>query len=534
MNNQLILGIDFGTTTSCVSYFDKEKHDFIVIRNKNGNYTTPSSIYFDPDSDDILFGDETFYTTKVENIFINIKRLIGKDLNNLDKNTHDFFSKNIIENGCFIYYKKGERIKISLDEIIVYYLNYLKKYALESLNYNVEQNINVVITVPAYYNESQRTIIKTCFSKCNMNVIRILNEPTAAALYHSYLSSKEEKDQEKDQEKDYNMLVFDCGGGTTDISIVHADNEEKMYDVIEVVGDNYLGGVDVTNLLVEYFYEKLNKMTSKDKLINICERLKCELTFNNSSILYIESCDFKYTVSRYLFNEICKPFYDKIELLIEKLEYNKKDISKIILVGGCSRIPRLQEILCKKFSNAQICLNIDRDKIVSLGACLQGALLYNLMKKDCHFRESLLIDITHLSLGVETDGGLMSPIISKNSIIPVSRTVEFTNSENDSSIDINVYQGERRLVKDNFLICKFTLENVPKMEKNLLIIKVTFSINSDGILTVEAKLKNDKDKSITIVKNIKSDITLEHKREIEIDEIIKNAEENKLIDSEIN
>jgi molecular chaperone DnaK (HSP70) len=156
------------------------------------------------------------------------------------------------------------------------------------------------------------------------------------------------------------------------------------------------------------------------------------------------------------------------------------------------------------------------------------------MKKDCPFRETLLIDITHLTLGVETDGGIMSPIISKNSIIPISRTVEFTNSENDSSIDINVYQGERRLVKDNFLICKCTLENVPKMQKNLLIIKVTFSINSDGILTVDAKLKNDENKSITIVKNIKSDITLDHKREIEIDEIIKNAEENKLIDSEIN
>jgi len=533
MKNNLVFGIDFGTTTSCISYFDKEKDDFVVIQNKNGNYTTPSIIYFDEESDDILYGEDAFYisklkTVKHENLFTNIKRLIGKDLRNLDSETSSFFNKNIIENDYFLYFKKGEMYKITLEEIIIYYLNYLKKNALENLGTlpsNEGDVLNVVITVPAYYNELQRNIIKSCFLKCKMNVIRIINEPTAAALYHSY--SNKYKD-------DYNMLIFDCGGGTTDISIIHADNEEKMYDVMEVVGDNYLGGLDVTSLLVEYFYEKLNKMLSKDKLQSYCEQLKCELTYNNTSILYIESCDFKYTVSRYLFNEICKPFYNKIDLLIEKLDCNTKDISKIIFVGGCSRIPRLQEIFCQKFSNAQICLNTDREKIVSLGACLQGVLLYDLMKKDCDFRESLLIDITHLTLGVEVSGGIMSPIISKNSIIPISRTVEFTNSENDSIIDINVYQGERRLVKDNFLICKCTLENLPKVDKNLLIIKVTFSINSDGILTVDAKLKNDENTSITTIKNIKSDITLDHNREKEIDEIIKNAEENKLIDSEIN
>ena len=181
-----------------------------------------------------------------------------------------------------------------------------------------------------------------------------------------------------------------------------------------------------------------------------------------------------------------------------------------------------------------MCLDVDKDKIVSLGAVLQGVLLHDLFKKDCDFRESLLVDITHLTLGVETVGGIMCPIISKNTIIPTSRTMEFTNSENDSTIDINVYQGERRNVKDNFLICKCTLENVPKREKNSLIIKVTFSIDSDGILNVEAKLKNDENIHIKITKNIKSDITLDCKRKMEIDEIIQNAEEYKIIESEIN
>lgn len=540
--NSLVLGIDFGTTTSCVSYFNKELQDLVVISNKNGNYTPPTIIYFDPDSDDILYGDDAFYvsnlkTTKMENLFTNIKRLIGKNIVNLDENTNIFFNKNIIENDYFIYYKKGECIKITLEEIIIYYLNYLKKYALESLNLNIQENINVVITVPAYYNELQRDIIKTCFLKCNMNVIRIVNEPTAASLYYSYLTSKEQIEEE------HNILVFDCGGGTTDISIIHVDNEEKMYDVVEVVGDNYLGGLDVTNLLVEYFYKKINGKVSKDKLRSECERLKCDLTYNNSSTFYIESCDFKYKVSRYLFNEICKPFFDKIQLMINRLNIvegtlQKPDsvcqgISKVIFVGGCSNIPHLQEIFSNNFSNAKMCLDVDKDKIVSLGAVLQGVLLCNLFKEDCNFRESLLIDITHLTLGVETVNGIMCPIISKNTIIPTSRTMEFTNSENDSTIDINVYQGERRFVKDNFLICKCALHNVPKVEKNLLIIKVTFSIDSDGILTVDAKLKNDENINITITKNIKSDITLDCKRKIEIDEITKKAEEYKIIESEI-
>ena len=409
----------------------------------------------------------------------------------------------------------------------------MKKYALESLNLNTTSSVEVVVTVPAYYNELQRSIIKTCFLKCNMNVIRIVNEPTAASLYYNYLTSKEKKGYKKNKENEHDILVFDCGGGTTDISIIHVDNEEKMYDVVEVVGDNYLGGLDVTNLLVEYFYTLMDKKVGKDKLYSECERLKCDLTFNNSSIFYIESCDFKYKVSRILFNQICKPFFDKIQLLINKLKF-VEDVSKVIFVGGCSNIPRLQEMFSSKFPNAKMCLDVDKDKIVSLGAVLQGVLLHDLFKKDCDFRESLLVDITHLTLGVETVGGIMCPIISKNTIIPTSRTMEFTNSENDSTIDINVYQGERRNVKDNFLICKCTLENVPKREKNSLIIKVTFSIDSDGILNVEAKLKNDENIHIKITKNIKSDITLDCKRKMEIDEIIQNAEEYKIIESEIN
>ena len=511
-----VLGIDFGTTTSCVSYFNKELQEFIVICNKNGNYTPPTIIYFDPDSDDVLYGDDAFYlsnlnTTKMENLFTNIKRLIGKDIVNLDLDI----------------VKRGERCKITLEEIIVHYLNYLKKYALESLNIQdtITITINVVITVPAYYNEFQRGFLKTCFLKCNMNVIRILNEPTAAALYYSFLTSKE-------QCKESDILVFDCGGGTTDISIMHIDNEEKIYDVVEVVGDNYLGGLNVTSLLVEYFYKIMDKKVNKYKLRIECERLKCDLTFYNTSTFYIESCDFKYKVSRYLFNQICKPFFDKIQLLINKLKF-KLYISKVIFVGGSSNIPRLLEIFSSNFTNAKMCLDVDKDTIVSLGAVLQGVLLHDLFRKDCDFRESLLLDITHLTLGVETVGGIMCPIISKNTIIPTSRTMEFTNSENDSTIDINVYQGERRNVKDNFLICKCTLENIPKREKNLLIIKVTFSIDSDGILTVGAKLKNDENIHITITHNIQSDIILDCKRKKEIDEITQNAEEYKIIESEI-
>jgi molecular chaperone DnaK (HSP70) len=548
MKNEILLGIDFGTTTSCVSYYNKELEKFIVIQNKNGNYTTPSCIYFNQESDEILYGEDAYYISKLKsskrcNFFNNIKRLIGKDLGDLDEETGDFFSENIIENddvdrrqGHFVYLRKEERIKIKVEEIIIYYLNYLKKNALGSIYDNViftDVIINVIITVPTYYNDLQRNIIRDCFMKCNMNVKRIVDEPTAAALYYNYIN-----DCDVDRRQDeYQMLVFDCGGGTTDISVINVDKSENVYDIVQVVGDNYLGGLDVTKLLVEYMYLEFKCKVNKNKLYSYCDKLKCELTYKETVTIYIEENDLKYTLSRHKFNQICKPFFDKIKQLVDKLETDTRmitgsfddrrqgtfddrrqgitnNILEVIFVGGSSKIPYLNDFFSKRFPNAKISskgtFNIRRqgtlevDKIVSLGATLRGVLLYDMFSNNNKFKDSILVEITHMTLGVETVNraqGVMCPIISKNTIIPVSRTVEFTNSDNLSTIDINVYQGENRLVKDNFLICTCRLENVPK-EKNKLIIKVTFTVNLDGILIVEAKLKDNEDINVITTKKL--------------------------------
>lgn len=529
MKNEIFLGVDFGTTTSCISYYNKELDKFIVIQNKNGNYTTPSCIYFNHELDEILYGEDAYYMSKLKsskrcNFFNNIKRLIGNDLGNLDKEVSVFFNENIIENNEFVYFKRDEPIKIKVEEIIIYYLNYLKKNALTSIynSYKDDIIVNVIVTVPAYYNDLQRNIIRDCFIKCNMNVKRIVDEPTAAALYYNYINDCHKIDE-------YQILVFDCGGGTTDISVINVDKNENVYDVVQVVGDNYLGGLDVTKLLVEYMYLEFKCKINKDKLYSYCDKLKCELTYKETVTIYIEEDDLKYTLSRNKFNQICKPFFDKIKKLVDKLENDtclitgtftdgiRKTILEVIFVGGSSKIPYLNDFFSKRFTNAKVHSKVTEvDKIVSLGATLRGVLLYNMLNKDDKFKDSILVEITHLTLGVETFSlenraqgtfnedvvrrqGIMCPIISKNTIIPVSRTVEFTNSDNLSTIDINVYQGENRFVKDNFLICTCRLENVPTKRKRL-IIKVTFTINLDGMLIVEAKLKDNEDINVITTK----------------------------------
>lgn len=558
--NENILGIDFGTTTSCVSYYNKESNKFTVIRNKNGNDTTPSSIYFNPDSDEILYGEDADYMFKLKsskkcNYFSNIKRIIGKDIGNLDKEIGSFFSNNIIKNDCFVYCRHDKYIEIKLDELVVHYLTYLKVFALTTIygtlvdkdnkdnidNIDNKDNknnyhLNAIITVPAYYNDLQRNIIKNCFIKCGINVKRVVDEPTAAALYYNYNYIKDEKSEE------YQILVFDCGGGTTDISILNVDKNENVYDVIEVVGDNYLGGLDVTKLLVDHIYKECK--ISKDKLYSYCEKMKCELTYKETTTIYIEEDDFKYTLSRSKFNQICKPFFEKIKKLVDKLDTNTctitditHNISNVIFVGGSSKIPYLNDFFSKRFPNAKMCCKYTEvDKFVSLGATLRGVLLYDMLSDNDKFKDTVLIEITHMTLGVETmmlddvvrRQGIMCPIISKNTIIPVSRTMEFTNSDNLSTIDINVYQGENRLVKDNFLICTCTLENIP-LQKSKIIIKVTFTINVDGMLTVEAKVKDNENINVITTKKLSNKDTVDN--EENIDEIINKSHFGEDVDS---
>lgn len=477
----MILGIDWGTTNSCVSYYNTESKQFVVIPNDRGSLVSPSVISFE---------SEVVCGIHLPNTLSKLKRLVGNDQ---------------------LFQVKPD-LYLSVPQIIVYYLNYLKNYAIKYIGKGDEGVDGIVITVPVYYNDHQREIIKNCFEECNLNVIRIINEPTAAALAYAYNNPNV---------NEY-VLVFDCGGGTTDLSVLYLDHSSQVYEVKNVIGDNVLGGEDITQALAEYLGLKVTT-----KVIRACEKLKCELSFRENATIHLElgDTDYSKTISRTQFLDITRPFFKKIKALITNLV---KDITiqikKIIFVGGTTRIPYFKDLFKEILGNDIIIhCDLDPDTTVSLGAAVQGALIEESLEGE--FAETLLLDIIPLSIGVETAGGIMTPIISRNSILPISKTQDFKTS--DSIIEIAVYQGERKFVRDNFLLAKFHIKNTTREDE--VIVSVTFDVSLDGIITAFAKIKGG-EKGGEKVESIK--ITNESMNSIERHEHFLEAEMNKISDSE--
>lgn len=509
--NSLVIGCDWGTTYSCVSYVDNG--EIKVIPNENGEMTSASAIYFDPYSTDILYGN---IAKNCKGAFTNLKRLIGKKLDNVPDELQPFFKDHtVIDNKFQVKYNNTVTL-FSVEDLVVLYLSYLKKYTIEFLNCEKGTTFDLVITIPVYYTDTQREITKECATKAGFNVIRIINEPTAAALAYTQMSQMIPLTEE-------NVLVFDCGGGTTDLSIVNMDHEERFYQVKNVIGNNFLGGEDLTELLYNYFTLQGQKHRNLKKA---CEQMKCELTYNTTST--VEVGESYITMSQNKFLDLSKVFFDKIKKLIKTiLSDTKEPINKVIFIGGTTRIPFIKQIFKQILGNdTQICSDIDPDQTVSIGAATQGALLNHLFENEL-VSETLLLDIIPLSIGIETLGGIMVPIVSRNTCIPVTRTREFTNANSDTEIDIHIYQGERKLVSDNFYLTSFKL-NVPEADPGKHLIQVTFDINADSIISATAKIKGDEKKSvIEITKGDQTKIT----SNVNLDEILLNALENKLYDS---
>lgn len=512
---KIVLGIDFGTCYSCISYYNNGILQ--VIPNENGEMTSLSALYFDPYSSEILYGN---VCKNINGAFNNLKRLIGKNLNDLDDDLAKFFTNHKIINDTFEIKYNNTINYFSITDLIVLYLVYLKRFSCEFLNEKISNVIDIVITIPAYYSDHQREITKDCCIKAGFNVLRIINEPTSAALAYTYNKINDNLNDTANE----NILVFDCGGGTTDLSFLNMDYSNDFYEVKNVIGNNFLGGEDLTQILVNYFKTKTP----------LCEKLKRELSYNLSSTIYIK--DKPVSLSRLKFQDISKDFFNKIKILIRliKNEINNNVINKVIFVGGTTRIPYFKQIFKEIIGDVEICNNIDPDQTVSLGAAAQGALLLNLFEPNNKFSETLLLDIIPLSIGIETMGGIMVPIVSRNTVIPTTRTREFTNSSSsDPEIDVNVYQGERKLVCDNYFLANFKLKDVPLSDPGTLIIQVTFNIDSDSIITATAKIKAD----TTKMKETESIVIIEKENVYQTSEnlenILKDAEENKLFDSEI-
>jgi len=487
--NTSYIGIDFGTTNSCVCYYKNKNYN--LIPNENGNYITKSCVYFNPLSDEILYGD-TAYLCK-DNIS-NFKRLLGVKYSDFqqDQSLCYFFKHLHIVSGrendfCEIVLKYNNRLhQFSIEYIIKLYITYLLKRTREFLNIQETYDLHAVITVPVLFTNIQRSMLKSIFELCNIHVIRIINEPTSAIL--PYVIDVAGKGFGKGTE---NVLVIDCGGGTTDFTVMECDHNDTFFEVKYTSGDNFLGGEDITDNMYNYVVNSFtNGERHLDELRKQCEKAKCLLSHQQNASVYRESGGASISISRSKFININNDFFNKIRNGIRNC-IDRVGVDRVVLVGGTTRIPYFSQ-LCKDIFGNDICIEntLDQEHVVSMGAALQA---YLLTKEDVDDDlDVTILDVVPISLGIETDGGIMTPIISRNSFIPISKTETFSNADCEESIDINIYQGERKFVKDNLFLGTFSI-TTSSLKRNSVYISVTFDINSDGILLVTSKGKGTDD-----------------------------------------
>jgi len=528
-----VLGIDFGTTNSCVCYYQNKNYN--LIPNENGNYITKSCIYFNPISDEILYGDTAY---KCKDNIRNLKRLLGVKYNDFQKDqTLCYFFKNLHivsgkESGfCEIVVKYNNRLhQFSIEYIIKLYITHLLKITREFLNIQETYNLRAVITVPVLFTNIQRSMLKSIFELCNINVIRIINEPTAAIL--PYVINNNESTTANQIE---NILVIDCGGGTTDFTVMECDHSDTFFEVKYTTGDNFLGGEDITDTIYNYVISKYAHIDGiYQKIRKQCEKAKCLLSYQQNATIYIEDGQdikegqHKVCISRSQFINMNNNFFKKIRNCILDIKHIDRGVDRVVLVGGTTRIPYFSQ-LCKDIFGNDICIEntLDQDHVVSMGAALQAYLLTK--EEDNNDFDVTVLDIVPISLGVETDGGIMTPIISRNSLIPISKTEIFSNADCEQSIDINVYQGERKFVKDNLFLGTFSIP-VYDGKRNSTYISVTFDINSDGILIVTSRNKQSEnvtnEKSIVIDQYIKSNL-------YNLEDYVYDDDYDKIKDSEL-
>ena len=501
-----IIGIDLGTTYSCLGVFANNKID--IVANDQGNRITPSYVAFSDEQR--LVGDaaKNQATLNPENTIFDVKRLIGRQY-------HD---KSVVADSKLLPYKivsKDGRPFIQLsgdsgkgqvyapEEISAMILHKLKQTAESYLGREVDR---AVVTVPAYFNDAQRHATKDAGQIAGLHVERILNEPTAAAMAYGM-----DQDSQKEEQ---NILVFDLGGGTFDVTILTID--EGVFQVLSTNGDTHLGGSDFDQKIMSYYIRKFEKQSkgkglSKNtralqKLRKEVERVKRALSSQMQAQMEIDDLLPGFDVSEVLtrakfeslnhnlFQQTLKP----VELALEDALLEKDEIDEIILVGGSTRIPKIQELLQEYFDGKELHKGVNPDEAVAYGAALQGSILSGEGAEE--FKDIMLLDVTPLSLGTSVDDGLMSVLIKRGTTIPTERSHTYhTLKDNQPHMKIDVYEGERSLVKDNHLLGDFDMTNLPPGPRNTVEVDVTFKLDANGILEVMAETRGTKDKKqITI------------------------------------